>query len=88
MKTDFWQNIPHSAKYSELREGRHNRLLNEVLYDPNTLISEYDRNSFILYDGRGVEALLYRPHSIIGRIGSRLYLAVVNLIAKDEDVMQ
>lgn len=87
MKTNFWQEIPHSAKWCELQEGRHNRLLKNVLNDPNTFISEYERNCYILYDSQGAEALLYRPHSIVGRIGSRLYLAVVSLLHKEEEII-
>ncbi len=79
MKTKFWTEIPHSAKYSEINEYKHKRLLADVLYDPNTFISVYDRNSYILYDNNGIEALLFRPKSLITRIGAKLYYAVVRL---------
>ena len=55
------------------------------MYDPNTYISVYDRNSYILYDSQGVEALLYRPKSLITRIGTKLYYAVIKLFPIGED---
>lgn len=81
---DFWTEIPHSSKIGELQEGRHNRLLHEVLYDPNTCISVYDRNSYILYDAQGTEALIYRPKGLIARIGIKLYSAVLGLFPREE----
>lgn len=85
MKTTFWENIPHSAKWSELREDRHKRLLCSVLHDPNTYISPYDRNCYLLYDATGEEALVYRPKSIIGRVGMLLYDAICQLFPVSDD---
>ena len=85
MKTVFWQNIPHSSKIGEVQEDRHLRLLHNVLYDPNTYISTAERNSYILYDAQGTEALLFRPKSIISRIGMRLFSAMLNIFPKGEE---
>lgn len=79
MRQGFWD-FPASAKYGEIIEGRHNRLLQGALNDHSTCISEFRRNEFIVYDKEGSEALLFRPKSIVTRIGLRLYRAVVELI--------
>lgn len=75
----FWD-FPASAKYGEIIEGRHNKLLRGALQDPDTGITEYGRNEFILFDQEGNEALLCRPQHIVVRIGLRLYRAVTELI--------
>lgn len=79
----FWP-PPQDAKWSELEEKRHNHLLNAVLHDERTQISEYSRYEFILSDREGSEALLFRPRSMIIRIGMRLFGAVLDLFPISE----
>jgi len=79
----FWD-FPAYCKYAELQEGRHNYLLSEALHDSDTGVTEYQRNEFILYDKEGTEALLYRPKSVVGRVGMRLYRAVVDLTSNNQ----
>lgn len=83
MHPRFWD-FPASAKYGEIIEGRHNRLLHGALNDHDTSITEFRRNEFIVYDKEGSEALLFRPRSIITRVGMRLYHAVVELIPNNQ----
>lgn len=79
----FW-NFKASDKWSELEEGRHNRLLRGALHDPDTEVTEYDRFQFILFDKTGTEALLFRPRSIVTRVGMRLFNAVLRLIPNSQ----
>lgn len=81
---NFWD-FPASAKYGELREGRHNTLLEGALKSPQTRLTEFQRYEFILYDNEGTEALLFRPRSIVARIGLRLYRAVLDLFPADKE---
>lgn len=75
---NFWD-FPAHAKYGEILEGRHHRLLEGALKSPQTRLTEFQRNEFILYDDEGTEALLFRPQSLVARVGMRLYRAVLDL---------
>lgn len=82
---DFWD-IPASAKWSELDENRHKRLLKEALNDKMTGITTYERDQYILYDKQGIEALVYRPKTVLTKISMRLYHAVLLLFPKGDEL--
>ena len=81
MKTSWWDNIPHYAKYDEMLDDRSDDyLIAPVLSDDCTAIERSGRDEYILFGEQ--EALLYRPVHLITRLGMDLYCTMLGIIRR------
>lgn len=78
MKQGFWLTIPHSAKWDELNEKRHIRLLEQSLQDSETDIYRSGRDEYFI--SGEVEALLFRPKSFVWKIAMELYTSMCGVL--------
>lgn len=75
----FWD-LPHSSKMNELREGRHDHLIDAAFNDSQTWVARVDNTTFMLYGPD--EALLLRPQSLFLRVGCELYCCLTKLFSQ------